>query len=48
MEKETEVIHVRIDSDLVEKLRKICVKEGRTIAGIIRITIEKFIKSHKS
>ena len=45
MKKETEVIKIRIDSDVKTELEKIAESEQRTLAGQIRLALSEWLKT---
>ena len=45
VKKETEVIKIRIDSDVKTELEKIAESEQRTLAGQIRLALSEWLKT---
>lgn len=45
MKNETDVIKIRIDSDVKTKLEKIAEYEQRTLAGQIRLALSEWLKT---
>ena len=38
------VIHIRIDAELQEKLKRLAKEDGRTVSGLIRKVLEDYAK----
>jgi len=45
MKNETDVINIRIDSDVKNELEKIAKSEQRTLAGQIRLALSEWLKA---